>query len=196
MLSFAWGLAVFLIVQSAMYAWNGHSLADDAAPLARLLGIFVAAALYLVAVYHLTNLYFARQGAFEAFILRDGGIFPLLFWAVYVWPVRCCPCTVFSPGAGRPARGAGGIGAGRARRLRLFVGVNHRWPGVPLDIFPGRLAEQHLCDGAVARPNRAGPKCSSASAGRRGRVLTLVGARLLNVLPRDDSVPVPAPKAN
>ena len=52
--------------------------------MARLLGLFVAASLYLVAVYHLTNLYFARQGAFEAFILRDGGPLPLLFWLGYV----------------------------------------------------------------------------------------------------------------
>ena len=48
--------------------------------MARLLGVFVAAALYLVVVYHLTNLYFARQAAFEPFILLDGGIYPLLFW--------------------------------------------------------------------------------------------------------------------
>ena len=65
-LSFGWGLAVFLIVQATMYAWNGQAL-DDAVRrrLARLLGIFVAASLYLVAVYHLTNLYYARQSAFE-----------------------------------------------------------------------------------------------------------------------------------
>ena len=28
-LSFAWGLAVFLIVQSALYAWNDQALAPD-----------------------------------------------------------------------------------------------------------------------------------------------------------------------
>ncbi len=80
-LSFGWGLAVFLIVQATMYAWNGQAL-DDAVRrrLARLLGIFVAASLYLVAVYHLTNLYYARQTAFETFILRDGGVYPLLLW--------------------------------------------------------------------------------------------------------------------
>lgn len=61
-LSFAWGLAVFLIVQSVMYAWNGQTLPEAVRRrMARLLGVFVAASLYLVAVYHLTNLYFARQ---------------------------------------------------------------------------------------------------------------------------------------
>jgi molybdopterin-containing oxidoreductase family membrane subunit len=88
-LSFAWGLAVFLVVQSAMYAWNGRRLHDEVhGRMARLLGLFVAAALYLVVVYHLTNLYYARQSAFEAFILLgrgDGGpVFAWLFWGGYV----------------------------------------------------------------------------------------------------------------
>ena len=34
--------------------------------------------------YHLTNVYFARQLAFERFILVDGGVYPLLFWGGYV----------------------------------------------------------------------------------------------------------------
>ena len=85
-LSFGWGLAVFLIVQSAMFAWNGRRPPDAVQRrLARLLGVFVAAALYLVAVYHLTNLYFARQGAFEAFILLGRRRrLPALFWLGYV----------------------------------------------------------------------------------------------------------------
>jgi Ni/Fe-hydrogenase subunit HybB-like protein len=42
-LSFGWGLAVFLIVQSAMYAWNGLTLpAPIQRRMTRLLGIFVA----------------------------------------------------------------------------------------------------------------------------------------------------------
>src|SRR5512147_2136446 len=88
-LSFAWGLAVFLIVQSAMYAWNGQVLPEAVrARMAKLLGVFVAAALYLVGVYHLTNLYFAKQSAFEAFILLGrgdpAGVFATLFWIGYV----------------------------------------------------------------------------------------------------------------
>ena len=84
-LSFGWGQAVFLLAQSSMLAWNRQRL-DPAVQqrLHRLLGVFVAASLYLVVVYHGTNLYFARQHDFEAFILRDGGIYPLLFWLGYV----------------------------------------------------------------------------------------------------------------
>ena len=50
-LSFGWGLAVFVVVQAAMYAWNGRTLAPDVERrLARLLAVFVAASVYLVAV--------------------------------------------------------------------------------------------------------------------------------------------------
>ena len=69
-LSFAWGLAVFLVVQAALLAWNGRRPAPEVdRRLARLLAVFVLLSVYFVAVLHLTNLYYARQGAFEAFIL-------------------------------------------------------------------------------------------------------------------------------
>ena len=45
-----------------------------------LLGVFVATVLYFVAVYHLTNLYIARQHEVERFLLWGGGIYPALFW--------------------------------------------------------------------------------------------------------------------
>ena len=64
-LSFAWGLAVFHLVQAATYAWNDRQ--HDPAIMQRtkhLLGIFVIGSLYLVTVYHLTNLYFAQQVGF------------------------------------------------------------------------------------------------------------------------------------
>ena len=49
-----------------------------------LLGLFIAGVLYLTLVYHLTNAYFARQIAFERFILVTGGVYPALFWWGYV----------------------------------------------------------------------------------------------------------------
>ena len=57
-------------------------------------GHFVAAALYLVAVYHLTNLYFAKQAAFEAsssWPVATLGLFCAALLAGW-WPARCCPC--------------------------------------------------------------------------------------------------------
>ena len=44
----------------------------------------MALVLYFMVVYHLTNLYFAKQIGFERFILLDGGVYPWLFWIGYV----------------------------------------------------------------------------------------------------------------
>ena len=99
-MSFAWGLAVFHVVQSSMYAWNRKAL--DPIILKRmrnLLGLFVIGTLYFVAAYHLTNLYFAKQSGFERFILIDGGIYPWLFWAGYVFFGSLLPLLlIFYPG--------------------------------------------------------------------------------------------------
>src|SRR5690606_38554581 len=103
-MSFAWGLAVFLVAQAAVYAWNGMTLpAEVGRRMTRLLGVFVAATLYLVAAHHMTNLYFARQVDFERFILVDGGIYPLLFWVGYVAIGSAIPMwLVFGTDAARP----------------------------------------------------------------------------------------------
>jgi Ni/Fe-hydrogenase subunit HybB-like protein len=84
-MSFAWGLATFLIVQATMYAWTGLTLPPDVfRRMKNLLGLFIVGVLYLVAVGHLVNAYFAKQIAFERFLLVDGGVYPLLFWGGYV----------------------------------------------------------------------------------------------------------------
>ncbi|MEK7796951.1 MAG: NrfD/PsrC family molybdoenzyme membrane anchor subunit, partial [Pseudomonadota bacterium] len=79
--SFAYGLALFLLVLLAAMRWSGREFGDAVFErLRNLLGVFVAAALYFVAVYHLTNLYIAERHGIEAFILRDGGVYTKLFW--------------------------------------------------------------------------------------------------------------------
>jgi Ni/Fe-hydrogenase subunit HybB-like protein len=84
-MSFAWGLAVFLLVQRSMYAWNNMELNPALRQrLKNLLATFIAAVFYFVVVYHLTNIYYAKETAFEHFILVSGGVYPLLFWGGYV----------------------------------------------------------------------------------------------------------------
>jgi len=92
-LSFAWGLAVFHIVQSSIFAWNGIRQDEYVQKRMRnLMGVFVVSGLYFVVTYHLTNFYFSRQSAFEYFILRDGGIYPQLFWWAISLSAICCRC--------------------------------------------------------------------------------------------------------
>ncbi len=79
--SFTYGLALFLLVLLAAMRWSGREFGDAVFErLRNLLGVFVAAALYFVAVYHLTNLYITERHGIEAFILRDGGVYTKLFW--------------------------------------------------------------------------------------------------------------------
>jgi len=80
-MSFSFGLAIFVLVLMAAYHWTGRVLGDVVlARLKNLLGVFVAAVLYFVLVYHLTNLYITRHHDVERFILLDGGIYTNLFW--------------------------------------------------------------------------------------------------------------------
>ncbi len=192
-LSFAWGLAVFLLVQSVMYAWNGQTLPEPVrARMARLLGVFVAASLYLVAVYHLTNLYFARQSAFEAFVLLgqgdDSGVYPALFWGGYVLVGAVLPMILlFLP------RGAGSNGmlaasalvvAGAFAFLFVFIVGGQSFP---LEIFPGHEVSSSFADGAVELYRPRWPEWLLGFGGVGAAfVLTAIGIRALDFLPQDD----------
>ena len=80
-MSFAFGLAFFVLVLMASYKWTERPLGDAIVNrLSNLLGVFVAAVLYFVAVYHLGNLYLAENSGVENFVLMDGGIYTQLFW--------------------------------------------------------------------------------------------------------------------
>jgi Ni/Fe-hydrogenase subunit HybB-like protein len=191
-LSFAWGLAVFLVAQSAMYAWNDRQLPEAVRRrLARLLGVFVGGALYLVAVYHLTNLYFARQGAFEAFILRDGGVFPLLFWGGYVLLGALLPMLlVFHPRLGRPRCVLAAsvlVVLGAFALLYVFIIGGQAFP---LEIFPGYEVSSTFFDGAIEHYRPSLPELLLGLGGLGAAfVLTTVGVRVLDFLPRDDVAP-------
>jgi molybdopterin-containing oxidoreductase family membrane subunit len=195
-LSFAWGLAVFLIVQSAMYAWNGQALPEAVrARMARLLGVFVAAALYLVAVYHLTNLYFAKQTAFEAFILLGRGdalgVYPALFWGGYVLLGSVLPMALlFHPrGVGPNAMllASAMVAAGAFALLFVFIVGGQSFP---LEIFPGHEVTSSFADGQVELYLPRWPEWLLGIGGLGAAfVLTLIGVRALDVLPHDELKP-------
>lgn len=192
-LSFAWGLAVFLVVQSVVYAWNGQTLPEAVLKrMARLLGVFVAAALYLVAVYHLTNLYFARQTAFEAFILlgrgAPHGVFPLLFWLGYVAVGAVLPMLLlFSRRGAAPSTvlaASAGVLVGAFALLFVFIVGGQSFP---LEIFPGYEVSSPFADGAVEMYRPRWPEWLLGVGGLGAAfVLTLIGVRALDVLPQDE----------
>lgn len=192
-LSFAWGLAVFLIVQSAMYAWNGQALPEAVrARMAKLLGVFVAAALYFVAVFHMTNLYFARQTTFEAFILRGvgdpSGVFAPLFWGGYVVLGAIVPMLLlFNPRLAQPrATLAASVLVVLGAFALLFVFIIGG-QAFPLEILPGYAVSSSFGDGTVAGYVPSLPEWLLGVGGLGAAfVLTTIGVRVLDFLPQDD----------
>ena len=188
-MSFAWGLAVFNVVQSTMYLWTGKT--QDPAMLKRmknLLGVFVLGALYLVAVYHLTNLYFAKQTAFEHFILLDGGIYTWLFWGGYVVLGSLLPLLlIYLPNLGKircVVIASLLIILGSFALLYVFIIGGQAFP---LLIFPGYEASSSFGDGQIASYTPSLPEfllgfCGIAIA----FLITTIGVRVIDsLLPHD-----------
>lgn len=190
-LSFAWGMAVFLIAQAAMFAWNCAEV--DPALLKRmknLLGLFVISSLYLVAAYHMTNLYFAKQSAFEYFFLRDGGIYPKVFWIGYVVIGSLLPAALlYTPGFG----GSKSVVAssvlviiGSFAFLYSFIIGGQAFP---LSIFPGYEVSSSFADGAIAHYVPSVPEVFLGLGGLAvAFLISLVSTRALNTFPHDVAV--------
>jgi molybdopterin-containing oxidoreductase family membrane subunit len=192
-LSFGWGKAVFLLAQAAMMAWNGQRLEPAVQQrLNRLLGVFVAASLYLVAIYHLTNLYYARQHDFEAFILLGaggGGVFPWLLWGGYVGVGSVLPLVLlWQPRFATPQGtllAAAAVIVGAFALLYVFIIGGQAFP---LEIFPGHTVSSSFGDGAVAHYVPKAPEFLLGLGGLAlAFVVTAIGMRALDVLPRDEA---------
>lgn len=189
-MSFAWGLAVFMIVQKAMFAWNGMALHPQIrSRMKNLLGTFIAAVFYFVMVYHLTNLYFAKQTAFEQFILLSGGIFPTLFWGGYVFLGTLVPLLIlFVPDLAR-MRGSVFFAAsfvliGAFSLLYVFIIGGQVFP---LDIFPGMEVKSAFFDGQIDAYAPSLPEILLGLAGFGiAFTATVIGVRVLKFLPQDD----------
>jgi len=191
-LSLAWGFAVFLIVQSALCAWTAQALpADLLRRMRNLLGLFVAGALYFTLVLHFVNAYFAKAQAFERFVLVDGGVYPLLFWGGYVVAGGLVPLLlVWHPrlGTARATLAAAAlVTLGAFAWLYVFIIGGQAWP---LEIFPGYRASSAFGDGAVQAYAPSAPELVLGLGGIGIAFLfTLVGVRVLPVMPHDDAAP-------
>jgi Ni/Fe-hydrogenase subunit HybB-like protein len=190
-MSFAWGLAVFLIVQAVMFRWNDRELHPAILKrMKNLLGVFVAAVLYFLAVYHLTNLYFAKQMAFEKFLLVDSEFAPM-FWVGQVFLGGLLPLAIlYHPSLGQR------IGAVLTACALVIVGAFFQLyvfiiggEAFPIDIFPGMEISSSFFDGQVATYTPSLPEFLLAFGGIGvAFMITLIGVRLLKFLPEDDAV--------
>ncbi len=150
-MSFAYGLAIYLMVLAAAYAWTGRPLGDAVMlRLKSLLAVFVAAVLYFVVVQHMTNLYFTKAHAVEAFILRDGGIITSLFWIGQILIGGVIPLVILLTGLGRQRAWimiacALIVLGGVAQMYVTIIGAQ----AYPLDLFPGLAEKSSFFDGEM-----------------------------------------------
>jgi Ni/Fe-hydrogenase subunit HybB-like protein len=151
-MSFSYGLAVYILVLLAAYNGTGRALGDVVLlRLKKLLAIFIAAVLYFVAVFHMTNLYFTKQHGIERFLLVDGGIHTLLFWGGQILLGSVLPLVIlFHPKLGRQRpmialSAALVILGGLAQMYVTIIGGQ----AYPLDLFPGMQVTSTFYDGVV-----------------------------------------------
>ena len=140
-MSFAFGLAFFILVFMASYKWTARPLGDATVNrLSNLLGVFVAAVLYFVAVYHLGNLYLAENSGVENFILLDGGIYTKLFWYGQIILGSLVPLALlYSPATkgNRTMLGLASVLIILGGLIQLYV-IIIGGQAYPMELFPGK----------------------------------------------------------
>jgi len=186
-MSLAFGMALFVPVLIAAYAAGGHTI-DEALirRMGRLLGIFVAAVLYFVAVQHLTNLYAAEHTGVERFILADGGAITALFWFGQVVFGGLLPLALLF---GKTRNGIQSrvltaclliVLGGLAQLYVIIIGGQ----AYPLQLFPGLEVTSSFFDGQV---NTYTPSLYEIMLGLGGfgiaALITVVGLMAMPFLP-------------
>jgi Ni/Fe-hydrogenase subunit HybB-like protein len=152
-MSFSFGLAIYLLVLMAACRWSGRPLGDAVLMrLKNLLGVFVAAVLYFLLAYHLTNLYITGRHGVEGFILLHGGVYTALFWIGHVVLGGLVPLALlYAPTLGRSRTvialaSALVIIGGLAIIYVLIIGGQ----AYPLSLFPDKDVSSSFFDGVIA----------------------------------------------
>lgn len=184
-LSFAFGLAIFVLVLMAACRWSGRPLGDQVLKrLRNLLGVFVAAVLYFVAIQHLTNLYIARQHDVERFFLWEGGVYTALFWLGQVLVGGVVPLALLFGASSRRALAAAAacvILGGLAQLYVLIIGGQ----AYPQLMFPEKEVASSFFDGVVAAYAPSLPEVALGVGGvALALALTAVALKILPFLPK------------
>ena len=152
-MSFSYGLAVFILVLTAACYLTKRPLGDHILfKLKDLLGVFVAIVLYFVIAYHLSNLYVAEHEGIQSFILVSGGIYTFLFWGGQIILGSLVPLLLFYIPPTRRCRTATYIGCvlvllGAIAQLYVIIIGGQAYP---LVMFPGMVEQSSFYDGVVA----------------------------------------------
>jgi len=204
-MSFSFGLAIFLLVLMASYNWTGRELGDVIVNrLRKLLGIFAMAVLYFVFVYHISNLYATEHHGFEAFMLlgeNGGETYSNIFWIGQILIGSLIPLAmIYAPGVSNCRKTLA-----MACLLIIFGGLAQMYTIIiagqayPLDIFPGMIVlESTFNDGLVSQYSASLPEYLLGLGGFAVSLIVIaLGVKVLGFLPESlaDSVTDPHAKA-
>ncbi len=190
-MSFGFGLAVYMLVLSDFFRLSDRPLGDSVMfRLKNLLGVFVAASLLLTLMYHMTNLYGTENHEFEAFILRDGGIYTALFWIGEILIGALLPLAIlFHPSLGQSrswiyTAAIMVIIGGLATIYVIIIGGQ----AFPMAMFPGKtVIASGFYDGINGLASTYSPSLAEALLGIGGvavaLLITAIGVRMLKILP-------------
>ena len=188
-MSFAYGLAVFILVLTTTCYLTKRPLGDYLLfKLKNMLGVFVATVLYFVIAYHITNLYVAEHEGIQSFILVDGGIYTWLFWLgqisigsivpllLFYYPATChCRFAILS--------GCILVLLGAVAQLYVIIIGGQAYP---LVMFPGMVEQSSFYDGVVAQYIPSLPELMLGLGGIALALVILVFAlAVLDFLPDD-----------
>ncbi len=189
-MSFSFGLAAYILVLLAACRGSERELNNELLRrLGRLLGVFVAVVLYFTTVQHLTNLYAAEHIGVERFILLDGGIYTVLFWAVQVAAGGFLPLLLLfyapNPNSANPVRritlACMLVIVGGFAQVYVIVIGGQAWP---LNLFPGMEVSSSFYDGAIASYAPSLPEIGLGLAGvALAGLIVLFGIKILRFLP-------------
>jgi len=152
LMSFSFGLAIFILILLGSFRGTGRPLGGVLIErLRKLLGIFIGAVLFFVAIYHLTNLYATEHHGIERFILNGDNIYTNLFWLGYILfgtlvPLAICYLPSFGRSAASLATASVLVIAGGLSLMYIIIIGGQAYP---LQLFPGKEVSSSFYDGVI-----------------------------------------------
>ena len=186
-MSFAFGLAIFILILIASFKLDNRVLDDSHLQrLRKLLGIFTLSIFYFVLLFHLTKLYGSQYHDIEYFLLVDGGIYTTLFWLVQIGIGTLVPLLLVYLPAYKQSRLALTLACclvivGAFAQLYVIIIGGQAYP---LNIFPGFEVSSSFYDGVVGTYSPSIWELMLGLGGFAASVLiTFLVARVLPVIP-------------
>lgn len=191
--SFLYGLAFTVLVLLTLCRETRTQLmsAEMIGKFRNLMIIFALSVLYFTAVKHLTALYASEHHGVEAFILRDGGIYTLMFWLGHVLVGNVLPILLlaFFVGEGKPMTVRQGLAV--ASVLAILGGLAFMYVTIiggqayPLNLLPGMDVKSSFLDGEVAQYWPSLPEVMLGIAGVSiAMLITGIAIKLFPFMPR------------